>query len=428
MSHSSSFVLPKAWIEPLFYKPKKLEMALEIETFPYIKGKPVDPRIRNILEEIQVKIPNSTLQKDPTTGMTYALKMDSKASYSLEPGGQLEYSSHPHSSFKSLYHEVNQAFSFIPQDIDLSLHGTRILDKEPNECVVPKFRYLALQRYLNSEPQGRGLDMMRHLCTLQPNLDISWENLSKALYILTVLEPVFYYLFLNSYMFNHQVKVAERQNVWTHMDQTRSSYPPKWPLSYNDAPEAWLEQYAIYGQNAYVWMITELPLEEQPLYGQITFNEWYEKGYQGIFPQEKDWLSHLSTLFPFVRMRPFCEIRNIDCQPWEHLFAPSVIYHLGLQTQIGIDYLLNLAQDLQIKLLPFKWNNWLSNDSLRHQNEKFFQSIGQEILTFFRENSPDQLQKDILSRYSDYFQNRNEVWKSFLTSQALFESSLKKHY
>jgi len=87
------------------------------------------------------------------------------------------------------------------------------------------------------------------------------------------------------------------------MDPTRSGFPTGL-LNAKKCQETECT-YAQWAKQAYILFVRSLPLNEQPLYGEITFEEWLKKGFRGIFPNIEDWETHLSTLFPHLRLRNF---------------------------------------------------------------------------------------------------------------------------
>jgi glutamate--cysteine ligase len=70
---------------------------------------------------------------------------------------------------------------------------------------------------------------------------------------------------------------------------------------------------------------------EQPLYQELTFEQWFKNGYKGTRPTIESWENHLATLFPDLRLRDFLEIRHIDAQPFEHSLAPVAFFYALLK-------------------------------------------------------------------------------------------------
>jgi glutamate--cysteine ligase len=147
-----------------------------------------------------------------------------------------------------------------------------------------------------------------------------------------VLVPLTKNLFANSKYFMGKPSsfVSERQNIWEHMDPTRSGFPNDLPFE-NDTHSVACA-YAKWARNAYMLFLpNDLPMDEQPLYGELTFDQWMKKGFKGTYPTLADWETHLGTLFPHLRLRQFLEVRHIDAQPFAHTFAPIAFFTALIQ-------------------------------------------------------------------------------------------------
>ena len=173
--------------------------------------------------------------------------------------------------------------------------------------------------------------MSRYSCTVQPNIDVSGDaDWHDAVNLAQVLTPFARFLFANSRYFLGRPSAfySERQNIWEHMDSTRTGIPPGVPFAKDIA-----SAYAAWALDARVFLIAGLPAEEQPLYGELTFRQWLENGYRGRKPHLSEWATHLGTLFPDLRLRGFLEIRMVDAQPFEHTLAPVAFWSKVLQVR-----------------------------------------------------------------------------------------------
>ena len=118
--------------------------------------------------------------------------------------------------------------------------------------------------------------------------------------------------------------------------------------------------YAKWARSAYVLFIENLPDDEQPKYGELTFENWLNNGFRGTRPLLSQWKTHLSTLFPHLRLRNFLEIRHIDAQSFEHLFAPIAFFSAILKSKKTRDLTIDLLQKHGInpdQLLNYPENN-----------------------------------------------------------------------
>jgi glutamate--cysteine ligase len=279
-------------------------------------------------------IEGAKLKVDPTTGVVVGLALPSDANFSLEPGGQIEFSSSPRLETGHIVQDVVAALEALENasqgQVFFLSHGTNPIAPADMPLLVPKERYQILRRYFESEPNGRGKDMMSHTATVQPNIDINgddsdWEDAVRLTFALT---PAVQTLTRNSDFFagRRSTYRSERQNIWLHTDSTRSGTPPGIVKSQDVACN-----YAQWARQANVFLVRGIPPDEQPKFGELTFEQYLSEGYKGIMPTLQDWELHLATLFPELRLRGFLEIRSLDAQPFEHIQAGVMLWK-GLLT------------------------------------------------------------------------------------------------
>lgn len=338
----------KIWLEPITHKQNKLgveKFGLEME-FHAFDANTLAPlgtdqsafTPQDILTQIALS-ENTPLVRDITTNEVIGVNLANGGNFSLEPGGQLEYASIPCTTLRQLIDNIYDGFERLERATNKSViflsHGTNPLTTTTHPLVVPKKRYQFMTRYFESAPKSiRGIDMMRDSATVQPNLDIfkssDWHS---GVNLILNLVPITSAMFANSKYFQGKKTkfYSERQNIWENMDPTRSGIPTG-ILASQGCPDTECA-YAKWAKNAYVLFIDELPLSDQPLYGEITFDQWLKDGYKGIIPTISHWETHLTTLFPHLRLRNFLEIRNIDAQPFENLLAPLVFFKTLLTHQ-----------------------------------------------------------------------------------------------
>lgn len=332
----------KIWLQPITHKQhhlgaQKFGLEMEFHAFDATTLAPIGTEQshitpQNILNEISVYNDKALLIKDQATNQIIGVKLTNGGNFSLEPGGQLEFASVPCSNFNDLVENIHSSLEILERVTNKTVlflsHGTNPLTKPNHPLVVPKRRYQFMTRYFESAPNTiRGIDMMRHSATVQPNLDV-FENTDwhSAVNLILQLVPITSAMFANSKYFQGKKSIfySERQNIWENMDPTRSGIPTGL-LSSQGCPQTECA-YAQWAKNAYVLFIDDLELSEQPIYGELTFEQWLKHGYKGIHPTILHWETHLTTLFPHLRLRNFLEIRNIDAQPFEHSLAPLVFF------------------------------------------------------------------------------------------------------
>jgi glutamate--cysteine ligase len=312
------------------------QVGIEMEMFAYdahsfvplgLPGSVFHPS--ELLKRMSDQVEGAKLKVDPATGVVVGLSLPTGANFSLEPGGQVEFSSAPRTESGALVEDVLFGLKALEQaageDVVFLSHGTNPIAPADMPLLVPKERYQILRRYFLSEPGGRGADMMGHTSTVQPNIDISgddsdWEDAVRLTFALT---PAVQSLTRNSFYFAGKRSrfQSERQRIWQCTDKSRSGIPEGIARAQDVACH-----YATWARKANVFLVRGLPVDEQPRYGELTFEQYLNQGYKGVMPSLQDWELHLATLFPELRLRGFLEIRNLDAQPFEHLFAGVALW------------------------------------------------------------------------------------------------------
>lgn len=323
-------------IRPDFSRPIQPLMGLEIEMFGFDSESlaPLGtPGARLSSQQLMERIAASQgkLKKDEATGEIIGLDLGC-GNFSLEPGGQLEYASCPGLSLRALLDDLRTGLSILEQAAEGQVlfldHGTNPLAGPDLGLLVPKHRYKILDRFFASQPGGRGVHMMRYSATAQPNVDIpgGLEEWQDAINLTLALTPLARDLFSNSWFFQGQrVESSERQRIWAAIDASRTGIPPV--IYQPDIAAA----YAAWARQAHVFLAGDLPLHQQPLYGELTYEQWEATGWHGTFPTAADWETHLGTLFPDLRLRRFLEVRMVDAQTFSQALAPMAFWAVALR-------------------------------------------------------------------------------------------------
>jgi glutamate--cysteine ligase len=316
-------------------------MALEMEIFAFHEGSLLPAGLEQgkvtpieIMSRIAALVPGSKLKVDPVENVATGVELPSGGNFSLEPGGQLEFASRPVFHTDELAADVEEGLNILAKAAAGELvflgTGTNPLSRPDHPLLLPKERYLVMTRYFNAIPGGRGVHMMRHTGTVQPNLDIpggdaEWQDAVNLTFVLT---PFVRHLFANSAWFQgaRSSTFSERQSIWPLVDSSRSLIPAGVPFA-PDIPCA----YARWAKAASVFYVPGLSRDEQPLPGELSFEAWLEQGYKGTRPTFREWEMHLGTLFPDLRLRGFLEVRSVDAQPFEHMLAPVAFFAGVLQ-------------------------------------------------------------------------------------------------
>lgn len=370
-------------IQPDFAHQGPAKLGLEIEMFGFDARTlaPLD-NPQKLMERIAAH--TGHLKTDPVTGVVVGLEL-SCGNFSLEPGGQLEYATCPQDNLESLRQDLKMGLELLEQagqgEVLFLDHGTNPLAGPDLGLLVPKHRYRILDRYFRSQPGGRGVDMMRFSATAQPNIDVvgeeAWHDAVRLSHALT---PLARRLFANScYFHGRKVEHSERQRIWQAIDPSRTGIPPR--------------NYREWARQAYVFLAGDLPLEEQPLYGELTYEQWERDGYKGRFPDQQDWQTHLGTLFPDLRLRRFLEIRMVDAQSFEHALAPMAFW----------------------------------TTALHHARPQLWRALGEggDVLTTVLQAAPDDLTRYVLQRFIERQPHFPDSALDFVRSEGTLRPSQK---
>jgi glutamate--cysteine ligase len=249
------------------------------------------------------------------------------ASVTLEPGAQLELSGAPLPDLHAVWLELQQhltEISDISAELDIAWLGVGFqplarLDELP---WVPKLRYPIMRAYLPTRGP-RALDMMQRTATVQANFDRSSERDGMhKLQVALRLSPILHALFANAPLVEGRpgANLSERGAVWLGMDPARSGLIPR----VFDAAQPSYQDYVEWALDAGMFLFKRA--------GQVvantgqTFRDFLARGYEGHRATRADWVLHLSTLFPEVRLKNTVEVRPIDSLPPELALAAIALF------------------------------------------------------------------------------------------------------
>lgn len=243
----------------------------------------------------------------------------------LEPGGQLELSGPPADDVLGAVTALRsdeQRTRLILGELGLGLaHGGADPLRAPRR-INPRPRYAAMQRHFEATGQARpGAAMMCSTAALQVNLEAgpaqAWRarvglahQLGPTLVALSACSP---------WLAGRDTGwKSARQQVWAELDSSRCG-----PLLGRDEPAA---EWTRYAMQAPVMFFRTDGDDVLPVSGIVPFGHWVS-GRTALgdrAPDLADLRTHLTTLFPPVRLRGFLELRYLDvCAPrwWPALAA-----------------------------------------------------------------------------------------------------------
>ena len=248
---------------------------------------------------------------------------------SLEPGGQLELSGAPLANLHQTCDEVNTHLAQVKEvasELGVGLIGLGFLPEAGREDVswMPKGRYKIMRAYMPTKG-GLGLDMMLRSCTVQVNLDFGSEaDMVEKFRVSLALQPVATALFANSPFVEGRAVGWQswRSHLWEDTDPDRCGILP---FVFEDGMG--FERYADYALDVPMYFVYR-DGNYVDVSGQ-SFRDFLRgrlPGLEGELPNMGDWIDHLTTIFPEVRLKTFLEMRGADGGAWRRLCALPALW------------------------------------------------------------------------------------------------------
>ena len=257
-------------------------------------------------------------------GNPIALTKPDQSSVTLEPGGQVELSGAPletiHQTCGELGDHLKQVKE-VAEELDVGFMGLGYRAKARLDQVpwMPKGRYKIMREYM-PKVGSMGHEMMLATCTVQVNLDYaSEERMVRMFRAALALQPVATALWANS-PFKHGEKngyLSYRSHIWTDTDPDRTGMLP---FVFEDG----------FGFERYVDYMLDVPMYFVYRNGSYidasgqSFRDFMKgelPALPGEIPAMSDWVDHMTTAFPEVRLKRFLEMRGADGGPWGYLCA-----------------------------------------------------------------------------------------------------------
>ena len=267
---------------------------------------------------------------------------------SLEPAGQLELSGAPLENLHDTCAETGrhlQQVKAIGERFGVGFLGLGMWpDKRRDELpIMPKGRYEIMLRHM-PRVGSMGLDMMLRTCTIQVNLDYSSEaDMAHKFRTSLALQPLATALFANSPFTEGKPNgfLSYRSHIWSDTDPHRTGMLP---FVFEDG--FGYERYADY-------------MLDVPMYFVFRDGKYIDAAGQsfrdflagklpalpGEKPRASDWVDHLSTAFPEVRLKSFLEMRGADGGPWSRICALPAFWVGLLYDQSALDAAWELVKD-----------------------------------------------------------------------------------
>ncbi len=308
-----------AWIEKGVKPSSAFRIGTEHEKVPFTLGRhepvPYDgpAGIRRLLEGMQLLLGwEPILEGETIIGLA---DVTGGGAISLEPGGQFELSGAPLVTIHETSVELNAHLAQVGQvakplgigflGIGMSPRWTRA-----ETPMMPKGRYRIMANYM-PKVGSLGLDMMFRTCTVQVNLDFSSEaDMVKKMRVGLALQPLATALFANSPFTDGKPNgfLSFRSEIWRDTDNARAGMLP---FAFEDG----------FGFEHYVDYALDVPMyfvKRGDQYVDVAGSSFRDllAGRHPALPGQtatlSDWVNHLSTIFPEVRLKRFLEMRGAD--------------------------------------------------------------------------------------------------------------------
>jgi glutamate--cysteine ligase len=237
------------------------------------------------------------------------------ASITVEPGGQLELSGFPLRTLAEVGAEFEDHLDVLRRAseplgivwLGLGYSPLVALGDAPR---MPKERYRIMRQYLPT--RGKlALHMMHLTATVQANVDFQDEaDMVAKMRAATSVTPIVSAIFANSPLAEGRPSgfVSRRLDIWRDTDPDRCGL-----LHFVFDPD--------FGYQRYVEWTLDVPMffvvrdgTYFPTPG-VTFREFLREGWRGQRARLRDFATHLTTLFPEVRLKRVIELRGADAQP-----------------------------------------------------------------------------------------------------------------
>jgi glutamate--cysteine ligase len=246
-----------------------------------------------------------------------------RSAITFEPGGQLELSGPPSSDIVSTVSELRldgQRTRLALADLRLGIAHAGADPLRPSQRVNPRPRYRAMEEHYAATGRGEpGAVMMNSTAALQVNLEAGpereWpERVARA----HRLGPTMVAISASSPWLHGRDTgwKSARQRAWTGLDARACGPVPDCVAPDTDADDSLdpASAWARYALRAPVAFVRTEGDDVTAVCGTVPFERWAsgEVRLGGRTPTTADLDTHLTTLFPPVRLRGYLELRYLD--------------------------------------------------------------------------------------------------------------------
>lgn len=288
----------------------------------------------------------------------------------LEPGCQIEFSIEPQIYIKDLkkrIEDIDYSMKSILKDFDIELLNKGISPRitYKNIKLIPKKRYHLMANYL----WGILSDvMMRETAGIQVGIDFKSEtDAMKKFRLANLMMPFTTAMFANSKIRGgvDTGYKSFRALAWLNTDNERCGFATDFNknMRFKDYINTLLNVPMIFinRDNKYL-----------NINGKITFKQFMDNGFEGLYPTIEDWKLHSNLYFPEIRLRNFIEIRNHDCVGNDLEYSIPALYKGIMYSRAALTeveeildkYTINEIKELRYKIPRTALNSTIKGQSI----------------------------------------------------------------
>lgn len=355
------------YMESGFRAKNNYNVGIEFEVFLYNKNnyQPIEysgntPTIQDLLQSYNKEFWLADYDNKHLVGLHSKI-----GNITLEPAGQLEFSSIPLANVNDIALANAKFFKETLSILKKQNIGMYALGLNPKHTLaelplMPKSRYGFMDKYMQ-EVGTMGKNMMRQTCTVQTNLDYSSNtDLAKKFRVGMALAPIISAMYANSPLHNGKNTnyLSYRNKIWQNTDSSRAGFLQ---AAFNE--NFTIEKYVDYALNVPMYFLYRN--KKHIKIPHITFGEYLsgKKKIANFIPNLEDFITHLATLFPHVRLKTYMEIRYTDCVDMPYLESLPALFVGLLYDDVSLDNIYNLVK------------NWSFQEVVNLQNEVIKQGL-----------------------------------------------------
>lgn len=298
-------------------------------------------QVRNVLQALATSNDDLVFEDD----LLVELQIINSGKWTIEPGGQLEFSSAARKSLIEIEKDLTSNLIRLQQigeqlNIKFLALGFDPLRKIDEQNWYLKPRYEVMKPALAAQG-SRAWDMMTRTCAVQVNLDYSGElDLARKFIVSNQLAPIVAAIFANSPFIDGEFNNCQsnRALTWLDTDPTRSGISP---LALKDD-----FSYAAFVEYALDVPLLFIKRNDRYLndFTSKTFRQFLK--YSELEPHLEDFQNHLTAIFTEARLKKYLEIRSADGGNLNHALSVAALWKGLLYDETSLQAAFELAPQL----------------------------------------------------------------------------------